>query len=403
MCAPPRRAGGGRGCGQQRRAKMPFDLIIANGHVLDPANGIDEVIDVGISDGVIAAIGHDLVGTSESAEVFDAAGMLVTPGLVDSHVHCMAGLAPYGMSPDEHCLGRGCTTVVDAGTAGANSLAGLKEHVAAHCQTRVLSFCHAAMHGLVGSDAYGYGPTSAFELCNIDMVNVPKAVHAIQEDQRSGAASFCVGVKVRLTKRVSNGGVNEREGLARALQIAEESGVRVMVHHSDSSVPVSEVLGALRAGDIYTHCFHGATDDPETGSSLGTALVDVESEGLVSAALDARARGIQFCLGHGQGSFVWNVAEAAASAGFFCDSLSTDLHIASINGPAYDMPTMLTKGLMLGMTLSEVVAASTIQPAQLIGWEDRIGTLGVGRGADVTVRADQPPPRLWRDRCLISN
>ena len=192
-------------------------------------------------------------------------------------------------------------------------------------------------------------------------------------------------VKIRLSRGVSNDGANEREGLRRAIEIAEECGLPLMVHHGASSLSVEEVLGTMRTGDLYTHCFHPATDNPDTGTSDGTAVVDSEPNGLVAAAVSARERGIQFCLGHGQGSFVWNVAEAAAREGFFADSLSTDLHVASINGPVYDMPTMITKHLMLGMGLGAAIAASTIQPAQMIGWGDRIGTLGVGRGADIAV------------------
>lgn len=168
-----------------------LDLLIVGGHVIDPANGTDSVMDVAIVGGKIVAVGKGLARDG-AAEVYDASGMIVTPGLVDTHVHCMAGLAPYGMEPDEWCLGRGCTTVVDAGTAGANSLAGMKKHVAHACTTRVLAFCHAAVHGLVSADAYGYGPPGAFEMHDLVMLNVPKACHAIRTDLQS-SDPFCVG------------------------------------------------------------------------------------------------------------------------------------------------------------------------------------------------------------------
>ena len=123
----------------------------------------------------------------------------------------------------------------------------------------------------------------------------------------------------------------------------------------------------------------------ENGGFGPGQLVDAHGQ-LDPAARSARERGVYFCLGHGQGSFSWTVAEKAAAAGFFPDSLSTDLHIASLNGPAYDMPSCMTKYLMMGMPLDEVVRASTVIPAKMLGngWADKIGTLGVGRCADIT-------------------
>ncbi len=354
-----------------------FDLLIFGGRVIDPANDIDDHLDVGVSGGVITAVSKNLP-KNRAKEIYNAGGKLVVPGLIDTHVHVFDGVAPYGMDADEYCLSRGSTTVLDCGDAGCNSLEGLKMYVARRTKCRVLSLCHAAATGLVSPDPMGMDPNMG-EMTDINVVNVPKAVHAIKSDLAS-ADPFCVGVKVRLARAVSNNGANEREGFKRALQIAEETGTALMVHHNGSSLTVTEVLNQMRPGDMYTHCFH-----PGSGEGTDTALADTDT--LSDVVKDARERGVLFDLGHGQGSFSWNCAEAAARAGFWPDSLSTDLHVGSINGPAYDMPTCMTKYLMLGMPLTAVIAGATSQAAAMLGqgWEDRIGTLGVGRGADITI------------------
>jgi dihydroorotase len=189
--------------------------------------------------------------------------MLLTPGLIDTHVHVFDGIAPYGLDADEHCLSRGSTTVLDAGDAGCNSLEGLKIHVARRTKTRVLAVCHISTGGLILPDAYGHDPNMG-EMQNIEHLNVVKTVAAINDDLAS-SDPFCVGVKVRLSKAVSNNGANEAEGFRRALQAAEETSTALMVHHGGSSIDVTEVLGAMRSGDMYTHCFH-----PSSGP--GTAV-----------------------------------------------------------------------------------------------------------------------------------
>ena len=243
-----------------------FDLVIFGGRVIDPANGIDDHLDVGVSGGVITAVSKDLP-RSGAKQIYDAAGKLVVPGLIDTHVHVFDGVAPYGMDADEYCLSRGSTTVLDCGDAGCNSLEGLKMYVARRTQCRVLALCHAAATGLVSPDPMGMDPNMG-EMTDIGNVNVPKAVHVIKADLAS-ADPFCVGVKVRLAKAASNGGANEREGFKRALQIAEESGTSLMVHHNGSSLTCTEVLSQMRPGDIYTHCFH-----PGNGEGTDTALAD---------------------------------------------------------------------------------------------------------------------------------
>jgi dihydroorotase len=313
-----------------------FDLVIFGGRVIDPANGIDGPLDIGISGGVITAVASDLP-RNRAKQIYNAGGKLVAPGLIDTHVHVFDGVAPYGMDADEYCLSRGSTTVLDCGDAGCNSLEGLKMYVARRTQCRVLALCHAAATGLVSPDPMGMDPNMG-EMTDLSVVNVPKAVHAIKSDLNS-ADPFCVGaslalsappltsshkteksawragVKVRLSRAVSNGGANEREGFKRALQIAEESGTALMVHHAGSSLTVTEVLSQLRRGDMYTHCFHAGS-----GEGTDTALADTDT--LSEVTKEARARGVLFDLGHGQGSFSWNCAEAAVRPTSTC-SLAT--------------------------------------------------------------------------------
>ena len=225
-----------------------FDLLIFGGRVIDPANGLDGIADVGVRGGVIAAVGADLPRHG-AKQLVDATGKLVTPGLIDTHVHVYEGVAPYAFDADEHCLARGSTTVLDCGDAGCNTLEGLKTHVFRRTQCRVLALCHASSTGLSSPDPMGMDPNMG-ELNDIGFCNVAKSVHVIKSDLAS-ADPFCIGVKIRLSRATTNGGKNEREGFRRALQIAEESGTALMVHHASSTIPVSEVLAQLRPGDMY--------------------------------------------------------------------------------------------------------------------------------------------------------
>ena len=182
-------------------------------------------------------------------------------------------------------------------------------------------------------------------------------------------------MKVRLSASIADGGKNEALAYLRAREAALATGMPLMVHHSFSTVTLEECPGQMRAGDVYTHCYHG----------FASTIVDPESKVIEPTVTAARKRGVLFDIGHGMGAFNWTVAEICAAKDLWPDTISTDIHSLTCEGPGYDQPTVMSKLLHLGMPLVEVVRASTETPAAAIGWQDRIGTLGVGREADVAV------------------
>ena len=346
-----------------------FDLIVAGGRVVDPATGRDEIADVGICNGRITTIGAGLTVHARpgreayppdpGTQVIDAAGSLVVPGLIDLHTHVYTGVCPLTVPADETSMSSGVTTVVSAGDAGANTIEGFR-HLAVHAnRTRVLAFLHISTIGLAG---WPQG-----EAVDLDYLDVEAAARAAEMH-----SDIVVGIKVRQTAPliVADHGV---EPLRRARAVAERAGVPVMVHIGAAPVPLAQLLAELAPGDIVTHCY--------TGSGNGLT----EGGAVISEAFAARERGILFDVGHGFGSFDYEVAGPAAEAEFWPDTISTDLHSLSAEGPVTDLPTTMSKLLCLGMPLPDVLAAVTSRPAAAIGRSDVLGSLEVGRAADIAV------------------
>jgi len=350
-----------------------YDWLIAGGRVVDPAGGVDRVADIALAGGRIAAL-QERIEPAEAERVYDAAGKIVTPGLIDLHIHAYQHVTPLGIDVDHYCLGRGVTTAVDAGSAGCSTFAGFRAFAAARSRTRLLAFLNISCAGLAFAGLGGDEETPG-ELDLLTLAAVRGCVDCIEANR-----DLIVGVKVRLSDSCAAGGANEPESFRRAAEAAAAVDLPLMVHHSFSTVPLEDCPGHLRAGDIYTHMFHG----------FPSTIVDSATRRVHSVCREARARGVLFDLGHGQGAFNWTVGEVCVGEGFWPDTISTDLHSGTCEGPAYDMPTVLTRLLHLGLPLEEVIRRATIAPARAIGWQDRIGTLGVGREADVTVLSLEP-------------
>jgi dihydroorotase len=350
-----------------------FDWLIAGGRVLDPANGIDRTADLALAGGRVAALA-DRIDPVDAAQVYDAAGQIVMPGLVDLHVHAYHLVTPLGIDVDHYCLGRGVTTAVDAGSAGCSTFAGFRGYLASRSRTRLLAFLNISCSGLAFA-GLGGDETSPGELDLLSMAAVRGCIDCIEANR-----DLIVGLKVRLSDSCTAGGANENEAYRRAREAAASARVPLMVHHSFSTVSLEECPGYLRAGDLYTHMYHG----------FPSTIIDLDSRAVHAAVRDARARGVLFDVGHGQGSFNWTVAELCAAAGFWPDTISTDLHSGTCEGPAYDLPTVMTRMLRLGLPLYEVVRRTTVMPATAIAWDDRIGSLGLDREADVAVFALEP-------------
>ncbi len=349
------------------QTSQKFDWVIKGGRVMDPANGLDGSYDVAVRAGRIAGVEVGL-DPRQADNVYDAGGRRVVPGLIDLHVHGYHLATPLGVHADHYCLGRGVTTAVDAGSSGCDTFPGFRAFAAERFRTRVLAFLNISRTGL--SFAGPGGVDMPGELETLKLVSVSDCVNCVSSNR-----DLLVGVKIRLSDTIADSGQNEPESYRRALEAAAGAGVPLMVHHSFSTVPLEECPGRMTGGDIYTHVYHGY---PST-------IVDPEQNQVHPAVRMARDNGVLFDIGHGMGAFNWTVGEICAAEDFWPDTISTDLHALTCEGPAYDLPAVMTRLLRLGMPLEEVVRRSTSVAAAAIGWEDRIGTLGIGREADIAV------------------
>ena len=351
-------------------ARPVHDLILRGGRVIDPATGLDARKDVAISGANVSGIA-DAIDPGD-ATVLDVSGLVVTPGLIDLHVHVYFGSTFWGVRPDDIGPKGGTTTMLDAGSAGSESYRGFKEFIVDPSKTRVRGLVNLSSIGLIARHGELLDPVRA---------DVDGAVAAIRE-----FPDIFLGVKIRNGGHIIGYGEQGRRHGQMAVEIAERSGTFLMTHISNPPIPMSEWLGMLRPGDLVTHCFR-------TGKNN---LFD-EVNRIIPSAWEARDRGVLFDLGHGAGSFELGRARAALEQGFHPDTISTDLHVMNIDGPVYDMATTAGKLLDLGMRLSEVVRRSTWEPAKAIGLEDVIGTIQVGREADIAVLAVEEEPTEYTD------
>ncbi len=347
-----------------------YDLVLKGGRVIDPASGLDAIKDVGLRDGMVADISEEL--QDHGSESIDASGLIVAPGLIDLHVHVYFGSTYWGVHPDEAGRNSGTTTMLDAGSAGSYSYRGFVEFVATPSKIRVLGLINLSSIGLIARHG---------ELLDSANADVAGAVEAIRE-----FPDIFIGAKIRNGAHIIGEGDQGRRHGEMAIEIAERSGTFLMTHISNPPIPMSEWLGMLRPGDIVTHSF-----------KTGENNLFEDDNRLIPAAWEARQRGVVFDLGHGAGSFELARARAALDQGFHPDTISTDLHVGNINGPVYDMPTTMGKMLDLGMSLNDVVRRSTSEPARAIGMEDSIGSLQIGREADIAVLAVEERPVEYVD------
>lgn len=332
-----------------------YDLLLQRGTVIDPASGLNEKLSIAIKNGKIAAVDKTL-DPSLAHECFDASGKYVTPGLIDLHAHVHELATASGIHADAVAWRTGVTTWVDAGSTGAPALAGLLEHTVPRNRSRILAFinisCVAGMaEGWdLSEDAY-----SDVSLCTAAARTAP---------------GFVVGVKARIDRdRLGTLGL---EPLRRAREAADELDLPLMVHISHGPPSSDDVLPFLGRGDILTHSF--------TGLSMNVLHDGRPTDALIAA----RERGVALDLGHGMGSLSFSVTETLLEHGIAPDTISTDAYAAPVRGAMVDLPTCMSKFLALGMTLEDVVRASTATPASLIGRPD-LGTLTVGGPADLAV------------------
>ncbi len=335
-----------------------LDLVIRGGTVIDPATGLHARHDIGITDGRISTV-EPHIGLGDTTDVLDATDLLVVPGLVDLHVHVYWGGADLSIEPGPHDLQRGVTTIVDAGSSGANNFAGFRRFLIEPFEGTILAYLNIAV--------MGQADPVLGELHDIRYAIVDRAVEVAKANR-----DLIVGIKVRVSEQLA--GRNGVEAVARAVEAGTEIGCPVMVHIGGSYAPIEDILCQLRGGDIVTHAF--------TGWEPGIFDSDLH---VLPAALEARARGVLFDVGHGAGSFAFSRGEAALADGFRPDTISSDLHRFNVNGPVYDLVTTMSKFLHLGLSLEEVLAMTTVEPARALGRADRMCSLAAGSAADIAL------------------
>ena len=336
----------------QQQAK--YDVLLQGGHVIDPKNNIDRVMDVAISAGKVARVAAN-IPAAEAAKVVNVTGLYVTPGLIDLHVHVYLWKEAGGeaVQPDAFSFRSGVTTMVDAGSAGAHDFNDFRDRIIKPAKTRVLAFLNIVNAGM--STGHENEP---------GQLNVEAAVATAKANP-----DLIVGFK---SAHYAGPGW---ESVSNAVKAGEATKMPVMVDFGRITATRNIntlFLDKLRPGDIYTHCFSGHREE-------------LASNGKLNPAMEAgRKRGIIFDLGHGAGSFYWYVAVPAYAEHFYPDSISTDLHINSMNAGMKDMANTMSKLLSLGSSITDVVRMSTWNPAKEIK-RPQLGNLDVGADADIAV------------------
>ncbi|HZT37921.1 MAG TPA: amidohydrolase/deacetylase family metallohydrolase [Bryobacteraceae bacterium] len=335
-------------------AQPRYDLLLKGGHVIDPKNNINSVMDVAVADGKIARVAPD-IAPGDARTVVNAAGLYVTPGLIDIHAHVYIWREPggEGIQPDAFSFRSGVTTMVDAGSTGWKTFPDLRNRIISHSETRVLAFLNIVGAGM------GTGKE-----------NDPAEMDA-EAAARTAKANPDVIVGFKSAHYAGPGW----ESVDNAVKAGNLAGLPVMVDFGRINAVRNIntlLLDKLRPGDIYTHCYSGHRQE----------LLD---DGKINPAMIAgRKRGVLFDVGHGAGSFYWYVAVPAYEQNFRPDSISTDIHTHSMNGGMKDMTNVMSKLLNLGSPIEEVVRMSTWNPAKEIR-RPKLGNLDVGADADIAV------------------
>jgi len=349
-----------------------FDLLLVGGTVLNPATKVNEKLDVGVTGDRVTAIRADLPRTN-AKKTLDVTGCYVTAGLIDFHVHSYWGVNPYGCNLDSLCLATGVTTTMDAGSAGPVNFLGFRKLVFEQSKTRMLGFIALAQHGVLNTPG---------ELLNLDFADSNGAAETVGNNRDIG-----IGIKVRLHKKSI--GENSRAALRLAIKAGEATKAPIMVHVGDTAIGMDEIADTLRSGDIITHCY-----TPQKPS-----IID-ENGKLLPLVRKAKERGVIFDVGHAGGHFDFKLVERAMGEGIVPDIISSDLH-GRLAQPGFgivgDLPTTLTKFLPLGLSLEQILANCTVNPARAVGWQDRLGSLEVGREADIAVLQIVDEPTKLRD------
>ncbi len=339
------------------------DLLLKRGRVIDPASGLDSIKDIAFKDGKVSAMA-DTLEDLKSAQVLDVAGKIVCPGLIDLHTHVYWGGTALGIEAESLTSRSGTTTFVDAGSAGAGNYAGFQRFIADASKLRILGFMNISFAGICG---FSKTTPNIFPECeDIRLLDSRECVDAIREFPET-----VIGIKVRIGRYASgNAGMTP---LQIAREVAEETQLPLMTHVDFPPPDRDDVLDFMRPGDIWTHCFRPFPNAPLDGQGS-----------IRDSVIRARERGILFDLGHGAGSLSFQVSRKMVEKDFLPDTISSDVHQVSVDGPAFDILVTMSKFLCLGMPLMEIIRASTSTPAKSIN-RPELGTLQVGSPGDAAV------------------
>ena len=358
-----------------------IDLLIIGGRVFDPGRQIDTVADVAITERLISKIGRG-IDPRRAANVVDASGALVVPGLIDLHTHVAGPLRKIGvddlyLEPDIAGVLGGVTTVVDAGSVGAYNLGGFARFVAPACATRVISFLHAATLGIF----------HAPEIESRNDIDVDAGIAAVL-----GSEGLVRGVKVRMVGPAVAVLGEELPKLAK--EIANGGGVPLMVHvgdyitHDEVARKLVSILldDVLESGDIVTHA---------TSHQIGS-LLD-EDHNVLAAARRARERGVIFDAGVGIRNFKFKSARMILDQDFVPDTISSDLTVPGRQSPTHSLTECMNKFMALGLSLKDVVSRTTARPAAVLGMSEQLGSISPGREADLSIMEIVDGDWIYRD------
>lgn len=350
------------------------DLILRGARVIDPSQNLDRVTDVRFTGGKVAAVGDQLVA-GPATEVRDLRGMVVTPGLIDLHTHVYWGGTSIGVDAVALARSSATATFVDAGTAGPGNFPGFRKHVIEPAlPVRILPLLNLSFAGIFAFS----GTVMVGECEDLRLLDLKECARVAREN-----ADLVVGIKVRVGRGASgNSGIAPMD---MALEVAEATGLPLMAHLDHPPPSRLDVMSRLRKGDILTHCFRPFPNAPSHPGG-----------GVRPEVLAARERGVIFDIGHGAGSCGFETSRAMLAAGFKPDVISSDVHILSIDGPAYDLLQTLAKFHALGMTLPEVVACGTTNAAHAIRRPD-LGTLRVGSVGEASIFEMLSEPTDYKD------
>jgi dihydroorotase len=346
----------------QDRPSPRYDLVVKGGRVIDPSQSLSAARDIGVSGAKIARVASD-IPESEGRHVLNARGKIVTPGLIDVHTHVYDGVAPLGIPADPTCIAKGVTTALDAGSSGAHTFPGLRKYVINVVDTRVYALLNISVVGQSTlSDDNPFG-----ELLDLRYANPKLTIRTIEQNR-----DVILGVKIRLTRNIV--GDQDLKALHLAREAADAVKLPLMVHIGDTHSTLDAILAVLKKGDVVTHSYRA-----------GSGGILDNSGRVLPAVRSAVARGVHLDVGHGAGSFSFDVAEKALKQELLPGTISSDVHQFNVNGPVFDLVTTLSKFMHMGLTLEQVIERATANPARTFGFPKGLGTLREGAEADIAV------------------